>query len=620
MTGPVALVIDNLEALTNRACLDAMAEVVARLPTGSQLALAGRTTPRLPAALVGASGRVMVVGVEELRMGQDEARALLEGAGIQLGEAETAVLVGLTEGWPVGLYLAALARKARRAGGPQEATGGELSGDDRPLADYLWAEVLSHQPQPTMWFLTRTAVLDRMYGPLCDAVLDTTGSAEVLASLAGSNLLVIPLDQQQQWYRYHHLLRGLLQAELKRREPELVPQLHVRAAGWYEANGLVESAIDHAQAAGDADRAARLVAVRVQPAYADGRVDTALGWVGWFEDQGLIDRYPQVAMPGALLHMLVGHPADAERWAEAAEHGLAAATVPEPSAVAALLALGRAFMCREGVERMREDAELTRERLAPDSPWRAPALLLEGTAYLLADRADRADPILADAAQVGTHLGALPAASAALAERAILAMERQAWPQAQTLAKRALGMVGAGHLGDYIMSPLVQAVAARTALHRGDVPGAHQHLARAARPRPLLTHAIPWLAVQTLSELARAYLALDDVTGARVVLREASAILRRRRDLGTLPQQAARLYTQAFSVRSGMVGASALTRAELRLLPLLATHLTFREIGERLYVTQNTVKRQAVSIYRKLGVSSRSQAVQRAQDLGLLGE
>jgi LuxR family maltose regulon positive regulatory protein len=400
----------------------------------------------------------------------------------------------------------------------------------------------------------------------------------------------------------------------------LVPQLHVRAAGWYEANGLAESAIEHAQAAGDADRAARLVAGRVQPAYADGHVDTALRWVGWFEDQGLMGRYPQVAMPGALLHMLVGHPAAAERWAEAAEQGAAAATLPEPSTVTALLALGRAFMCRNGMERMRADAELTLERLAPDSPWRAPGLLLEGTACLLAGQSHRADTILAAAVQVGTHLGALPAASAALAERCILAMERDAWPQAETLAERALGMVRAGHLGDYIMSPLVHAVAARTALHRGDAPGAQQHLARAARPRPLLTHAIPWLAVQTLLELARAYLALDDATGARVVLREASANLRRRRDLGTLPVQTARLFSQASKVRSGMVGASSLSRAELRLLPLLSTHLSFREIGERLYVTQNTVKRQAVSIYRKLGVSSRSQAVQRARDHGLLGD
>jgi len=118
-------------------------------------------------------------------------------------------------------------------------------------------------------------VLDRMCGPLCDAVLDTAGSAEVLVSLAGSNLLLLPLDRQWQWYRYHHLFRGLLHVELDRREPELVAQLHVRAALWCEANGLPESAIDHAQAAGDADRVARLVAGLARATYAAGRVDTA---------------------------------------------------------------------------------------------------------------------------------------------------------------------------------------------------------------------------------------------------------------------------------------------------------------------------------------------------------
>ncbi len=264
------------------------------------------------------------------------------------------------------------------------------------------------------------------------------------------------------------------------------------------------------------------------------------------------------------------------------------------------------------------DAELTRERLAPDSPWRAPALLLEGTAYLLAGQADRADPILAHAVQVATHAGALPAASAALAERCIMALERNEWPQAETLAEQALAIVRAGQLDDYINSALVYAVAARTALHRGEVQRAHQHRARAARLRPLLTYAIPWAAVQTLLELVHAYLALNDLAGARAVLREANDILRRRPDLGTLPQQAAQLRSKTSGIPGRIAGASSLTKAELRLLPLLPTHLTYQEIGERLYLSPHTVKTQAISIYRKLGVSSRTQAVQRAQQLDLL--
>jgi LuxR family transcriptional regulator, maltose regulon positive regulatory protein len=319
------------------------------------------------------------------------------------------------------------------------------------------------------------------------------------------------------------------------------------------------------------------------------------------------------------VHALLGQPAAAERWADAAERAWAAGTRQQPSMVATLLALLRAFMCRNGVDRMRADAAFTREQLAPGSPWQAGALLLEGTANLLAGQADRADPILAHAVEVGTHAGALPAASAAVAERCILALARQAWPQADTLAAQALAIVRAGHLGDYIMSPLVYAVAARTALRRGDAPRAHEHLARAARLRPLLSYAIPWWAVQVLLELARAYLALGDVAGARVVLGEAHEVLRRRPDLGILPQQADELRLRVDRIRGGTVGASSPTTAELRLLPLLPTYLSFRQIGERLYVSQHTVKSQAVSLYRKLGGSSRSQAVQRAQQLGLLG-
>ena len=148
---------------------------------------------------------------------------------------------------------------------------------------------------------------------------------------------------------------------------------------------------------------------------------------------------------------------------------------------------------------------------------------------------------------------------------------------------------------------------------------AREHLARAARPRPLLTHAIPVMAVHTLLELGRAYLLLDDLAGARVVLRQARDVLQLRPNLGALPGQVQELWSGMDKARTATQGASSLTTAELRLLPLLATHLSFPEIGQRLYISQHTVKTQAISIYRKLGASSRSQAVQRLQDLSLIG-
>jgi LuxR family maltose regulon positive regulatory protein len=245
---------------------------------------------------------------------------------------------------------------------------------------------------------------------------------------------------------------------------------------------------------------------------------------------------------------------------------------------------------------------------------------LEGVAYLLDGQTDRADPILAHAVEVGTHVGGLPVASLALAERTIVAMERDGWSQADDLAQRALMLVRAGHLDDYIMSALVNAVVARIAVHHGDVSRAQEHLTWTARQRPLLTSAMPWLAVQTLLELCRAYLALDDAAGARAVLRQANDVLQQRPGLGILVGQADELRARLDRLRGSTLGASGLTAAELRLLPLLPTRLTFAEIGERLYVSRHTVKSQATSVYRKLGASSRGEAIRRMQEIGLLGE
>jgi LuxR family transcriptional regulator, maltose regulon positive regulatory protein len=614
MTQPVALVLDHVELLKTQQCLDAVAELAAQLPRGSQLLLASRARPLLPVALLRAQGRVVELGVEELAMDRQEAVALLEGAGAQLDDTEVNDLVKRTEGWPVGLYLAAL---ALQAGAPPATDGPGFTGDDQFMADYLWSELLGHLSPELVAFLTRTAVLERLSGSLCDAVLATTGSSAVLASLEVSNLLLVPLDRQRRWYRYHHLFQELLRAELDRREPELVPELHARAASWCEANGLPETAIDHAQAAGDTDRVARLVWRLALPAYGAGRVDTTRRWFGWFEDQGLLGRYPEVAVLGAWLQALVGQPAAAERWADAAEQAPVAGTLPDGSTTQSYLALLRALLCRNGLDRMRADTRAALAELSLGSQWQPTAQLLEGIGYLLAGEADRADVILARAVEVATDAGALPAAAIALAERSLVAIHHEDWQQAATLAEQAEDVVRAGALDGYVASGLVHAVAARTDLRRGDVPRAHERLGRAARLRPLLTYALPYVAVQTLLELGRGYLTVGDVAGARTVLGQARDILRQRPDLGILSEQVQELRSKVAAVHGATVGVSSLTAAELRLLPLLPTHLTYVEIAERLYLSRHTVKSHATSIYRKLGVSSRAQAIQHLQQTGL---
>ena len=216
---PVIVMLDHAEAVTNRQCLNTIAEFALRLPPGWQLAVASRTVAPLPTARLRALGGIFEVSTDDLVMGLPEARSLLEGAGIDADEASLRDLLQRTEGWPVGLYIAALAIKS---GIRQSDVGFTFTGDDMYMGDYLRSELLDRISAAEASFLVHTSVLQRMCGSLCDAILGEQESADVLDQMEARNLLVVPLDRHREWYRYHHLLRDLLQAELRRREPDLV--------------------------------------------------------------------------------------------------------------------------------------------------------------------------------------------------------------------------------------------------------------------------------------------------------------------------------------------------------------------------------------------------------------
>lgn len=614
-TGPVVLVIDGAEELHNDQCRDAVAELAFRLPPTARLAVGSRGTPPLHASRLRARGAVTEVGPDDLAMDPTEARALLAGSGVALPDDELAELVRHTEGWPVALHLAALAHRRQ---GRLRTPAAPFTGDDRLMADYLRTELLSHVPRGRSAFMIRTSVLDRLSGPLCDAVLGTRRAGRLLQELATDHL-VVPLDNRGAWFRHHRLFRDLLRAELAQREPDLEPVLHARAARWCEANGLPEAAIGHAQAAGDVDRVARLVAGRALVAYADGRLGTVDRWFRWLDERGALATHPPAAVLGAVLMALMAQPATAERWAALAEQAPAATTMPDGTPIAGWLALMRGLQCRGGLAQVRRDAGLARVLLPPGSPWCVSAAVAEATSWLLDAEPERADALLAYAVAVGRDVGVGPATAVALAERAIVAIARDDWDDAERLAGRALAAVHDDHVGDHGWAALVHAVVARTVAHRGDVGRARASLAEGTRLRPQLTHAVAFLSVQTLLQLARACLALADAAGARAVLRDADDVLRLRPQLGSLRREADELRATVDTLQVGALGASSLTTAELRLIPLLSTHLSFAEIGERLFVSRHTVKTQAISVYRKLGVSSRSEAVDRAQELGLLG-
>jgi LuxR family maltose regulon positive regulatory protein len=617
MTSPVALVLDDVHILHNQECRAALSVLADHVPAGSRLALAGRTRPPLPVARLRAEGKIVEIGPGDLSLSLAEAAALLRDVNLFLGADEVAELHRQTEGWAAGLYLAALCLKE---GGLLPGVAVSFSGSDRFISDYIQSEFLERMSRRQRAFLTRTAVLERMCGPLCDAVLGSGGSGMALADLARSNLLLVPLDRRGEWYRYHHLFRDMLLAGLDRQEPEQVPVVRRRAAAWCLDNGLPREALEYSITAGDADTAARLIEKLWLPTYQQGRRATLQRWLRWLEGRGGIEGHPMIGVWASGMSAMTGQPVDAGRWADAVDrwrYGDAART--NDLAAEAWAALMRAVLCRHGIEQMRADAdEAVRRFAAQGIAMTTPALVL-GIARVLSDELDSGDASLQDAVSVGEQAGAPEDLAIALCERSLLAMARSHWGRAEALAGHARTVLRQGRIEEGYATPLVCAVHARTALHRGDLPAARQELSDAQRSRPVLTYALPHLAVQARIELARVYLALADLAGARTLMREIDQLLRHRPGLGTLVGEAASLRAQLAKQRgTSTPGASALTAAELRLLPLLSTHLSFPEIGDELFLSRNTIKTQAISIYHKLDASSRSQAVARAREVGLL--
>ena len=613
---PFVLLLDDLHVLNEQVCLDVVAEIAERLPAGSQLAVTSRVVPDLPLARLRARGALAEVGASDLALDSVAARSLMRSAGVDLPEAAVAELTRRTEGWPTGLYLAALSVQARGEQGVQAIA---FRGDDRFVADYVRSEILTGLPDEVAQFLIVSAVLDRMCGSLCDAVVRRSGSAEVLRSIERSNLLLVPLDHHREWYRYHHLLRDVLLSELDSRKPGLAPILHRRAADWFEANGLPEEAFHHAHAGGDDDRAASLLEQLALPLTRTGRLKTMQGWLDQL-GEAAIGRHPSLAVLAGWSAALSGDVIGATWWADLAERSPVVGAPTDGSvSPESRLHLLNALTCRHGVVQMRRDAEIAVRLESERSPWHPPALALQGVALLLAGDLDQADDILTDAVESAERAGAGPTASIALAERSLLAMAGGDWHAAHRFADRALAAVETGHLQEYVLSSITFAAVARVALQRGDVVTAKTEVIRSQRLRPLLTRAVPWLSVQTMVELARVQFALADRAGAWMLLSDARDIVRRMPDLGILGDQLGDVQRRLELLRGGdLPGPTALTAAELRLLAYLPTHLSFREIGERLFVSTNTVKTHAISIYRKLGVSSRTDAVVRARDIGLL--
>jgi LuxR family maltose regulon positive regulatory protein len=609
----LVLFIDDADSLAPGPAADVLTALPDLLPPGSRLVLAGRASPPIALSRRRVAGTVLELDPTDLALDDQEAFALAEVLRDGIDEATAAMLNRQAEGWVAGLYLGIMATADLR-----DLTTHGLTGDSRAIARYLRSEILGPLGPDLVAFLRRTSFLERMSGPLCDAVLGRTDSATILTALESANRFIVPMDDRGVWYRQHNLLRDLLRADLEGDDSDDIARLATNASTWFDEHDSPGEAIDYARLAGDETRLARLLVTHTQTAFNAGNGATVQRWFDEVEAAPWMVRHPELAVTGAIYFALVGDPARAGQWMHMATATAAAGPMPDGSgSIHAWLALSRAIMAQNGAASMLADAAIAVDQIPSLSPWRTAALAALGIAHYLAGDDLTAEATLAEADRASIPPAAASCRALALAYRAILAIEHGEWARAGALTTMARDIVLRNSLSELPLMGIVFALTARVATRRGNRIQAASDQAHAHRLRAGLSVAVPWLTVGTNLELARLALAQSDAAGTRTLLRESTDILSRFPSFGRLAGDVVTLRERAAAAASVVIGASALTAAELRLWPYLSTYLSFREIGERVGVSANTIKSQTMSIYRKLDVSSRGDAIARAAAIGL---
>jgi LuxR family maltose regulon positive regulatory protein len=606
---PVVLALDDVHVLQEAESRRSIIAVGQALPPGSQLALAGRNDCALPVGRLRAQGKSVELRAEHFAMTRSEASSLLSMAGVELSPQQVLRLVQRTEGWPAGLYLAALSLRAQDLYRPDL---NEFDGDDRFVSEYVREEFLAELSRKELDFLTRTSVLTRLSAPLCDAVLECNGSGGMLARLARSNAMLVPLDRSDHWYRYHELFAEVLRSELGRREPDRIAQLHRRASDWFEAEGDSAGAIDHAIEAHDVQRAGGLLWDSLIQHVGRGNDAMIRARVTRFSEQDLAGN-PLLTLAAAGRCLAAGDLGEADRLTS-----IARAAPRQEKLVRAGVAMMQAGSARQGVTRMGSDAALAHRLFDAKSPWRALCLLFEGVARHLMGHRDAARDQLQDAA----HQFAVSAPmfqALCLAQLSLIASEDRDPERAAILIGRAAAQVERCELSDCPSMALVLAVSAAVRAERGQLEGASQDSEQALELLAGITDPSPWYEIECYIVLARAALRLHGLTAARDLLATAAAIMGKTTDPGVLGvwlEEASAQVDLALDATAAIDWS--LTAAEVRVLGYLPSHLSFREIADLLYVSPNTVKTHARGIYRKLGVTSRGNAVDRARSAGLV--
>ena len=614
------LVLDDVHLLADPGCARVLEVLCSHVPPGSAIALSSRSATPDWLARARAEGRLLELTGRDLSFAPDEVASFVRDQGLDLDPGLVADLAVRTEGWPVGLYLAARSLADGTRVGEVPAAGARGLGADQSIRDYLRTQVLAPLDEEERSFLRRTSLFETVTPDLCDTVLERDDSASMLPALHRRLQLVVPLDRAGTAYRYHHLLGEALAADLAEHDRAAVAQLHARAAPWYLRQGQIDEAIRHATESGDLVLTGQLVFLCVPLAVGIGNPDRLARWLAAIPESDIAaERW--LTLSACWLAIMLGDDTDGvTRWLLRAQQH-AGPTWRVDSATqeyAAHVAVVAMIAGRGGIDETVELAARAPRGLPQDSPFRAPALFMATLGAGVSGHDDDAERYCEEGLQIARSFGIASAEAYLLSWRALAALRRGDTATAADVGNEIGTLVREHHLERLATTGLAMSVLAAVEASAGRLEEASAALGAARRLTLLMRAITPWFSVLGPVLQARCFVRLGDHDSARLLLAEGRAHLTddlRRTWLVELADDTEALMR---SVPRQVGRATALTAAEMRVLQFMPTHLTYPQVGEHLFLSANTVKTHALSIYRKLGVTSRDQAVVEARSLGLL--
>jgi ATP/maltotriose-dependent transcriptional regulator MalT len=612
----VVLVLEDFHWITNPVCLATVAKFLEHRPDNVTVALSARADPDLPIGELRVQSDLLELRAAELAFSLEESEAFLNGC-LALGIGPEAIrsLWDHTEGWPAGLYLAYL---SLRDVPDRDAFVEQFRGSSRRVVDYLTEVVVGALDERTREFLLQSSILDRMTGPLCDAVLETHDSARLLQTLERANLFIVGLDDHREWYRYHRLFGELLLDELERRRPERVRGLHARAAAWFRDVGDTGRVIVHALAAGEREMAIRAVAENYLRTLEWGGLATIEGWLGAFP-RSVVAADARLSVVEAWVMSFQGRYLEADLALENARRAEYHGALPDGAgSIAASAALVRASAPRGNIADMLRAARTAFDLEGDaDSMWRVTTHVQLGWALALSGAFADAEPLLKRAAAQA------PMSEQwmdALGARCLLAwtnLYQGRLEDADRWSNDAIGVVEARRFAETAAGHWAYATLGAVRAAQGRIEEANDLLGRSIDGMRAATP--PILLVNALLAFAPVARARRGSAEGLAVLQEARAIVQGCEDAGILGrelEQVAKALVPAPRVRGG----GSLTDRERDVLRLLEKGMSKRDVARALYVSYNTVHSHTKSIYRKLGAFSRAEAIERAREWGILEE